>query len=73
MRVKAKLDLPLEDFILLYKLSRKSKCTIGTFIRRCLANYLNEHYTLQQMEKIMDKPLSEKEWYLITKVKKQKY
>lgn len=68
MRVKARLDMPIEDFILLHKLAKKGKCNIGTFIRRVLANYINDHWTVDQLEKIMGKPLSEKEWNLIAKI-----
>ena len=68
MRVKAKLDMPIDDFILLYKLSKKDKCNIGTFIRRCLANYLHEHYSTDDYKKLMQKPLTEHEWNLIAKI-----
>ena len=69
MRLKAKISMPIEDYILLYKLSKKTKCDIGTFIRKCLANYLYEHYQTEELEKLMDEPLTKKEWELIAKVK----
>ena len=72
MRVKVNLDMPIQDLILLRKLTRKRKIAIGLFIKICVAEYLEKHYGSEYVDKLMEGPITRKEWYILTHSYKDK-